>query len=705
MVDRIKNDGLDASVITSQDTTTVANDDQLLVSDTSDSGNLKRISISDLPGGGGGSVDSVNGQTGIVVLDTDDIGEGATNLYFPEAPNDGNQYARANESWQQVDAGVTSIIAGTNITISPVNGVGAVTINAAGGGGGAVDSVNGQTGVVVLDTDDISEGATNLYFPEAPNDGNQYARQNESWQQVVSGTFSPAGTLTKTFATNEEFVLSLSRDIDFAPFVAATRDVTQTAVNTNKFESALITTGYTLDTGLQVGASGLEVDLTGGTYVGQYLVAVTNDSGQINSSSWTDINSATPSDSENGEFIGYAFGENGRQNIYIVKQTDGKRDIARDNAGTWEYNKNNDYASVTWQTATSNTLQQAVKDAMAVLAIDLSATSVGGGYSTSPAPNQTDIYITPDESLAFVVDSNGVVYQFDNQAGTYTGESFDSNPSGKTAGSLEFSPDGLSFVIGFSNGDVDEYSVSSPFSLGVSGANVASTGNSFNTGSSNLGLRYSVVDGLSIFALNTSPGRGIARYSLTNAYRISGTVTNTGERAALPTGAFSTGFDFNDDGTAFVNCDNSADAVYQYTVTTPDDFSSGVSYSGLSFSISASVPTPNGVSLRTKMYVTGSNEVRDYNPFTMTNMMSSSQLSSAGDADFPALTSNLDFVVILRTDDGGATPTSEAATINYDGAPVGQGAVLGTDFNYLLVSPREVKITVSIAGDYNFSFG
>lgn len=35
------------------------------------------------------------------------------------------------------------------------------------GGGGAVDSVNGQTGVVVLDTDDIAEGSINLYFTDA----------------------------------------------------------------------------------------------------------------------------------------------------------------------------------------------------------------------------------------------------------------------------------------------------------------------------------------------------------------------------------------------------------------------------------------------------------------------------------------------------------------------------------------------------------
>ena len=36
----------------------------------------------------------------------------------------------------------------------------------AGVGGGAVDSVNSQTGVVVLDTDDISEGATNKYLTD-----------------------------------------------------------------------------------------------------------------------------------------------------------------------------------------------------------------------------------------------------------------------------------------------------------------------------------------------------------------------------------------------------------------------------------------------------------------------------------------------------------------------------------------------------------
>lgn len=54
-----------------------------------------------------------------------------------------------------------SLIAGAGVTLTPT--ATGITI-VASGAGGAVDSVNGQTGVVVLDTDDISEGAVNLYF-------------------------------------------------------------------------------------------------------------------------------------------------------------------------------------------------------------------------------------------------------------------------------------------------------------------------------------------------------------------------------------------------------------------------------------------------------------------------------------------------------------------------------------------------------------
>ena len=81
----------------------------------------------------------------------------------PEAPNDGKQYGRQSEAWTEITppapSGVTKIIAGTNVTISPTSGVGDVTINstASGGGGG---------------------------IPEAPQNGKTYGRKNAAWSEI-----------------------------------------------------------------------------------------------------------------------------------------------------------------------------------------------------------------------------------------------------------------------------------------------------------------------------------------------------------------------------------------------------------------------------------------------------------------------------------------------------------------------------------------
>ena len=75
------------------------------------------------PGGGGGAVDSVNGQTGVVVLDPDDLDDSSTT----------NKFITAAE-------------------LSKLSGIEALAeVN-------TVDSVAGKTGAVLLDLDDVSNG-------------------------------------------------------------------------------------------------------------------------------------------------------------------------------------------------------------------------------------------------------------------------------------------------------------------------------------------------------------------------------------------------------------------------------------------------------------------------------------------------------------------------------------------------------------------
>jgi hypothetical protein len=79
-----------------------------------------------------------NAKVGITTGQATAITTNTAKVSFPEAPNDGDAYVRKNEAWE-------------TLTI-PTD---------------AVTSVNTQTGNVVLDTDDISEGTSNLYYTDA----------------------------------------------------------------------------------------------------------------------------------------------------------------------------------------------------------------------------------------------------------------------------------------------------------------------------------------------------------------------------------------------------------------------------------------------------------------------------------------------------------------------------------------------------------
>ena len=126
-----------------------------------------------------GGITSVNGDAGpVVVLDTDDISEGAINQYYTNARADARVDLQTGANLDLSQKTTTDLTEGTNqyftvprarasisatgdINYDSNTGVISYTAPAA-----PVTSVNTQTGDVVLTTSDIAEG-TNLYYTDA----------------------------------------------------------------------------------------------------------------------------------------------------------------------------------------------------------------------------------------------------------------------------------------------------------------------------------------------------------------------------------------------------------------------------------------------------------------------------------------------------------------------------------------------------------
>jgi hypothetical protein len=147
-------------------------------------------------GGGSGAVDSVNGETGAVVLTSDDISDVANvNRFATE--DQLNTIDALGTLAAKDDIAVPGDIAATGTASSStyLRGDGAWATPA---GGGAVDSVNTQTGAVVLDADDISDATTT----------NKFATQAQLDAVDALGTASTAAT--GEFATAAQGALAAS---------------------------------------------------------------------------------------------------------------------------------------------------------------------------------------------------------------------------------------------------------------------------------------------------------------------------------------------------------------------------------------------------------------------------------------------------------------------------------------------------------------
>lgn len=156
-------------------------------------------------GGGSGAVASVNGKTGTVVLSGEDInlhptvgGEAYPSVsdvidsissYLPSGVASDNKLIDNSSLWTYLVLYQPKLTAGAGITISEQN-----VISATGGGGGAVTSVNGNTGAVVLTGDNVRINETSTVTLNAALAGKQDSITETS--DLTANSITAKGTVT-----------------------------------------------------------------------------------------------------------------------------------------------------------------------------------------------------------------------------------------------------------------------------------------------------------------------------------------------------------------------------------------------------------------------------------------------------------------------------------------------------------------------------
>lgn len=258
----------------------------------------------DAAGGSEAPVQSVNGETGVVVLDAADVGAATTEqgdkadtaiqpgvvnpVWFanesdfpdPALPSvhggvahshaAGAMFFAHNNQWIELanasTAGVTKLIAGANITLTPADGLGEVTIEAAGGGGGTVGTLQEVTDAGNTTTNDIETGdikcgeiegdGTKLsgvthpgddvsslnnnagYLTDAPSNGKEYCRKNATWSEITGGGGGGATNLGNTPTTTQVTITSSTGSDTVVAAASASQAGVMTTTQVNTLSSA-----------------------------------------------------------------------------------------------------------------------------------------------------------------------------------------------------------------------------------------------------------------------------------------------------------------------------------------------------------------------------------------------------------------------------------------------------------------------------------
>jgi sugar lactone lactonase YvrE len=425
----------------------------------------------------------------------------------------------------------------------------------------------------------------------------------------------------------------------------------------------------------------------------------------IDSTYWTDINSMTADQNAGTGNVYYAISTDDRTTWTVIDNTDGERDIVRNNAGTWQYNSNSAYASETWVNGSTNnelaTLSQSMEGASRDATYDISLATFEKQFSIANQDSLPNgIAFNPDGSKMFLVGDSGndvneydLSISFDVATAVYS-QNFsvsaqDANPSG-----LAFNTDGTKmFVVGVAGDAVYEYDLSVGFDISsaVYSQNFSVAAQDTNP----RGLAFNT-DGTKMFVVGDD-GNDINEYTLSTGFDVS-TAAYSQNFSVSAQDTAPHGLAFNANGTKMFVVGGTGDDVNEYSLSTGFDVSSAVYFQN--FSVASQEINQTGIAFNndgTKMYITGNigDAIYQYDipENYYANQMDKTQLDAVTDPNHIALSNDLDLAIMFNMINGTTVPSSNGIEIDYDANVLNKGAILGTDYDFDAPAQDEVRIT------------
>lgn len=513
----------------------------------------------------------------------------------------------------------------------------------------------------------------------------------------------------KSMLANEIKMLTLNRS-QVTPSVSVTKEVAQTGVNNYNWDVDVNATDYDLDTGLEYDTGGARIQVDYPTYADIYLTAVTNDTGQIDTTYWTDINSMTVTDTvPAGHEIYYSLSVDGRTTFFVVANELGRRNIVRNNAGTWEYNSNSAYASETWVSAGINTLSGALSDAMGVseyfgIYVDMITPTANtfsvAAQSTSPAGTA----LSPDGTVMFLVDrSTATIYQYDLStpfvitSASYSGNSLNVSSQDSDPYDIAVITNGTRvYIAGNTNNDIFQYNMTVGWDLST--ASYSGNSKSVDTETATPLAVEMTPDGTKLVVgnvVNTS----IHEYTLSTPYELNTAGTATARGGFIQCYAMNFSYD---GGKIYFLTALAGRTFREYQLSSPYDLSSPTFVGEISLSTEDSEPRGFAVDrTRGLMLMAGDtgNAIVEYITGPSINSMTKTQAEAAADADFPAVGTTLDLAVTMLASNATAMGFS-ASTVNYDANTTDKVAIPGTDYEWNQPAANKVEFRALTAGNY-----